>query len=166
MGDDNRSSGMALERTAKEAASLGVDGFIYPECCWRRRLRVAAAQAGVASIFLAAPTSGAERIKHMGQITKGFLYYVSVTGITGARTELPPDLVTALKEVRALVKGPLAVGRHLHPGAGEVAGPVRGRHRGGQRYRPAGGKAEGERINQRSGRFYRGPEGALTVGLR
>ena len=101
-----------LERTAKEAAALGVDGFIIPDLPpeeagpWRE----AAAQAGVASIFLAAPTSGAERIKHMGQITKGFLYYVSVTGITGARTELPPDLVTALKEVRSLVKGPLAVG--------------------------------------------------------
>ena len=64
----------------------------------------------MAAIFLAAPTSGAERIKHMGQLTKGFLYYVSVTGITGARTELPPDLIRALKEVRSLVKCPLAVG--------------------------------------------------------
>ena len=46
----------------------------------------------------------------MGRLTKGFLYYVSVTGITGARAELPPDLAASLKEVRSLVKCPLAVG--------------------------------------------------------
>ena len=48
--------------------------------------------------------------RHLGRLTKGFLYYVSVTGITGARTELPPDLAASLKEVRSLVKCPLAVG--------------------------------------------------------
>jgi tryptophan synthase alpha chain len=101
-----------LERTAKEAAGLGVDGFIIPDLPPEEAgpWRVAAAKAGVANIFLAAPTSGAARIQRMGHLTKGFLYYVSVTGITGARTELPPELVTALQEVRSLVKGPLAVG--------------------------------------------------------
>jgi tryptophan synthase alpha chain len=101
-----------LERTAQEAAALGVDGFIIPDLPPEEAgpWRVAAAQAGVAAIFLAAPTSGATRIKHTGQITRGFLYYVSVTGITGARTQLPPELITALKEVRSLVKCPLAVG--------------------------------------------------------
>ena len=101
-----------LERTTREAAALGVDGFIIPDLPPEEAgpWRVAAAKAGVAAIFLAAPTSGTERIKHMGQLTKGFLYYVSVTGITGARTELPPELITALKEVRRLVKCPLAVG--------------------------------------------------------
>jgi len=101
-----------LERTAQEAAALGVDGFIIPDLPpeeagpWRK----AAAQAGVANILLAAPTSGAGRIKRMGRITKGFLYYVSVTGITGARSELPADLAAALQEVRRLVQCPLAVG--------------------------------------------------------
>jgi tryptophan synthase alpha chain len=101
-----------LERTASEAAAQGVDGFIIPDLPPEEAgpWRAAAAQAGVAAIFLAAPTSGAARIKHMGKITRGFLYYVSVTGITGARTALPPDLAAALTEVRALVKCPLAVG--------------------------------------------------------
>jgi len=101
-----------LERTAREAAALGVDGFIIPDLPPEEAgpWRVAAAKAGVANIFLAAPTSGAERIKRMGHLTHGFLYYVSVTGITGARMELPQDLVKALKEVRSLVKCPLAVG--------------------------------------------------------
>lgn len=101
-----------LERTAQEAATLGVDGFIIPDLPPEEAgpWRAAAAQAGVAAIFLAAPTSGRDRIRALGRLTRGFLYYVSVTGITGARTQLPPDLVAALLEVRALVKCPLAVG--------------------------------------------------------
>ncbi len=101
-----------LERTAAEAAALGVDGFIIPDLPPEEAgpWRVAALKAGVSTIFLAAPTSGAARIKAMGKLTRGFLYYVSVTGITGARRELPPDLAESLKEVRSLVKCPLAVG--------------------------------------------------------
>jgi len=101
-----------LERTALEAKRQGVDGFIIPDLPleeagpWRQ----AALAAGVAPIFLAAPTSGAARIKKAAKLTKGFLYYVSVTGITGARQALPADLEAALKEVRTLVKCPLAVG--------------------------------------------------------
>jgi tryptophan synthase alpha chain len=101
-----------LERTATGAAAQGVDGFIIPDLPPEEAgpWRVAALKAKIDTIFLAAPTSGPERIKTLGRLTKGFLYYVSVTGITGARTELPPDLVAALREVRALVKCPLAVG--------------------------------------------------------
>ena len=101
-----------LEKTALEAAARGVDGFIIPDLPSEEAgpWRAAAKKAGVAAIFLAAPTSGAARIRHLGRLTRGFLYYVSVTGITGARTELPADLAAALKEVRALVKCPLAVG--------------------------------------------------------
>jgi len=101
-----------LERTAKEAKGLGVDGCIIPDLPleeagpWRQ----AAMAAELAPIFLAAPTSGAARIKKAGRLTRGFLYYVSVTGITGARQALPAELVAALKEVRNLVKCPLAVG--------------------------------------------------------
>jgi tryptophan synthase alpha chain len=101
-----------LERTAQEAAAMGVDGFIIPDLPPEEAgpWRAAALKAKLAAIFLAAPTSGAARIRKMGRLTRGFLYYVSVTGITGARTQLPPDLVAALTEVRSLVKCPLAVG--------------------------------------------------------
>ncbi len=101
-----------LEKAASEAARQGVDGFIIPDLpaeeaeSWRR----AARRAGIATIFLAAPTSGPERLKTLGRLTRGFLYYVSVTGITGARTDLPPELIRELDEVRSLVKCPLAVG--------------------------------------------------------
>ena len=101
-----------LERCARDAARLGMDGFIIPDLPLEEAgpWRDAALKEGVAPIFLAAPTSGPERIRKAARLTRGFLYYVSVTGITGARTELPPDLVAALKEVRSLVKCPLAVG--------------------------------------------------------
>lgn len=101
-----------LERTARKAARHGVDGFIIPDLpgeessAWR----AAAVGAGVAAIFLAAPTSGPERLKKLGKLTRGFLYYVSLTGITGARRELPPELAGELQEVRRLVTCPLAVG--------------------------------------------------------
>jgi tryptophan synthase alpha chain len=101
-----------LERAAADAARQGVDGFIIPDLPpeeadpWRR----AAAGAGVAAVFLAAPTSGRERLLKLGKITRGFLYYVSVTGITGARTALPPELIRELTEVRSLVTCPVAVG--------------------------------------------------------
>ncbi|MDI6854884.1 MAG: tryptophan synthase subunit alpha [Deltaproteobacteria bacterium] len=101
-----------LERTAKEAARQGVCGFIIPDLpleeagAWR----AAAIKTGLAPIFLAAPTSGPERIKKLGQLTKGFLYYVSLTGITGARTALPPELAQELEDVRRLVRCPVAVG--------------------------------------------------------
>ena len=112
MGYYNPMLQYGLERTATEAAANGVDGFIIPDLPPEEAgpWRVAAAKAKIDTIFLAAPTSGAERIKPMGRLTKGFLYYVSVTGITGARVELPPDLAASLKEVRSLVKCPLAVG--------------------------------------------------------
>ncbi len=101
-----------LERAAMDAANLGVDGFIIPDLPLEEAgpWRAAALKAGVAPIFLAAPTSGPARIRKAGHLTRGFLYYVSVTGITGARTALPADLVASLKEVRSLVKCPVAVG--------------------------------------------------------
>jgi tryptophan synthase alpha chain len=112
MGYYNPILSYGLERLARDAAQAGVDGFIIPDLPgeeardWHR----AACDAGVAPIFLAAPTSGPDRIRKIGALTRGFLYYVSVTGITGARAGLPEDLKTALAQVRSLIKCPLAVG--------------------------------------------------------
>jgi tryptophan synthase alpha chain len=112
MGYYNPILSYGLDRLARDAAQAGVNGFIIPDLPgeeardWHR----AACDAGVAPIFLAAPTSGPERIRKIGALTRGFLYYVSVTGITGARTGLPEDLKTALTQVRTLVKCPMAVG--------------------------------------------------------
>ncbi|AEB10496.1 tryptophan synthase subunit alpha [Desulfobacca acetoxidans] len=112
MGYYNPILSYGLARLARDAAEIGVNGFIIPDLPgeeardWHR----AACDAGVAPIYLAAPTSGPSRIRKIGALTRGFLYYVSVTGITGARAGLPDDLKTSLAEVRSLIKCPLAVG--------------------------------------------------------
>lgn len=101
-----------LEKAALDAAQKGIDGFIIPDLPLEEASpwRLAARAAGVSVIFLAAPTSGPARLKTLGQLTQGFLYYISVTGITGARADLPPELIPELRRVRNLVKCPLAVG--------------------------------------------------------
>ena len=61
-------------------------------------------------IYLLAPTSGSERIAKVAALASGFLYCVSVAGVTGARTELPPGLSDFVREVRASTDLPLVVG--------------------------------------------------------
>jgi tryptophan synthase alpha chain len=73
-------------------------------------LRALAQAAGLHLIFLVAPTTTPERAGLIAEASGGFVYYVSLKGVTGARAELPPDLrekVTALKQ---LTPKPVAVG--------------------------------------------------------
>lgn len=101
-----------LERFAADAAKAGIDGTIIPDLPleesgpWMK----AAKKAGLANIFLIAPNTPPERIEKIGKASQGFLYYVSVTGITGARSDLPPQLSKGLKTAKRLVDIPLAVG--------------------------------------------------------
>lgn len=101
-----------LNRSAKEAASAGVDGFIIPDLPpeeageWTKEAK----KAGVDTIFLLAPTSDMTRIEKVTKLSSGFVYYVSVTGITGARNELPADLLSKLKLVKEHCPIPVGVG--------------------------------------------------------
>jgi tryptophan synthase alpha chain len=65
---------------------------------------------GLDLIYLLAPTSGSERIAKVAALASGFLYCVSVAGVTGARMELPPGLSDFVREVRASTDLPLVVG--------------------------------------------------------
>ena len=101
-----------LERFAQAFSEAGADGAILtdlpPEeaAPWK-----AAAEAhGLATIFLVAPTSTPERIARIAQNTTGFVYCVSRTGVTGARTELPPELKALIARVRAVTDKPVCVG--------------------------------------------------------
>ena len=69
-----------------------------------------AAAAGVDGIQLIAPTTPDERIKMIADRARGFLYYVSLTGVTGSRSMLAADLPKKLTHLRALTDKPLAVG--------------------------------------------------------
>jgi tryptophan synthase alpha chain len=83
---------------------------------------------GLAMNYFLAPTSTEARIRDVAQRTTGFLYLVSVTGITGARVALPPDLGDFVQRVRRHCDLPLAVGFGIGTGvqAAAVAAMVEG----------------------------------------
>lgn len=101
-----------LERFATEARRAGVDGLIVPDLPLEAAdpLAQVLAPAGVDLVLLAAPTTPAERLARIGARTRGFLYFVSVAGVTGGRTELPAELPDQLARARANTAAPVSVG--------------------------------------------------------
>src|SRR6185369_17421716 len=97
------------ERFATEASEAGIDGVLItdlpPESADDTFKR-----AGLATVFLLAPTSTDARIRAVDRASDGFVYYVSTTGVTGTRSELDPTLVDRLLEVRSKLRNPIAVG--------------------------------------------------------
>ncbi len=65
---------------------------------------------GIDLIYLLSPTSTAERIRLVATKSRGYIYLVSVAGVTGARNTLPPDLPAFISRVRKFAKQPLCVG--------------------------------------------------------
>lgn len=101
-----------LEKSVYYALNSGLSGFIIPDLPIEEAgpwLKVNKNK-GLATIFLAAPTSSEERIKKIAKKSTGFLYYVSLTGITGARDKLPEDLIYRLTLVKKFSPIPVAVG--------------------------------------------------------
>lgn len=94
------------------AARAGADGFILVDLPPEEAdgLRAACRAAGLDLIFLLAPTSTDARIQRVAAQASGFIYCVSVTGVTGARAHLPPGLADFLARVRRHTDLPLAVG--------------------------------------------------------
>jgi tryptophan synthase alpha chain len=113
-----------VERFVQDAVAAGFDGLIVPDLPPEEADEVEAAsrRAGLATIYLLAPTSTEARIQFVAQHATGFIYLVSVTGITGARTELPPDLKAFVQRVRRHTTLPLAIGFGI--GTGEQAAAV------------------------------------------
>jgi tryptophan synthase alpha chain len=101
-----------MERFAAAARDAGVEGVIVPdltveECAdWKR----AAAAHDIDTIFLAAPTSSPARLAKIAEDSSGFIYAVSLTGVTGARAQLPPDLAGFIGSVKDQSDLPVAVG--------------------------------------------------------
>jgi tryptophan synthase alpha chain len=112
MGYMNPVERMGMPAFARALAQAGVAGAIVPDLPLEEAgpLRAELDQAGIDLVPLVAPTTGPERAAAIAREARGFLYYVSVTGVTGARTELPPDLAARLRELRAISKVPVAVG--------------------------------------------------------
>ena len=113
-----------IQRFVDDAVAAGIDGLIVPDLPPEEadELIAACRAADLATIFFVAPTSTEARIKFVAQRTTGFIYLVSVTGITGERTTLPTDLTSFVQRVRQHTDLPLAVGFGI--GTGEQAAAV------------------------------------------
>ena len=101
-----------LERVAREAAQAGVDGVLVTDLppeegeAW-----IAAARAAeLDTIFLASPTSPDERLRKVAEASRGFVYAISRTGVTGERQALSDDARPLVARLRALTRVPVALG--------------------------------------------------------
>jgi tryptophan synthase alpha chain len=120
MGYYNPILAYGLDSFVRDAAFAGVDGLIVVDLPPEESapVREACVANGIRLIYLLAPTSTDERIKLAAGLGSGFLYCVSLTGVTGARDELAPDLATFVRRVRKHTNLPIAVGfgisQHKH----------------------------------------------------
>jgi len=100
------------ERFIADAKDAGVDGVIIPDLPPDEAgefIRLAK-NAAIASIFLLAPTSTEDRIKKVASASTGFIYYVSITGITGAQLLLDGSIEKSINGIRRITDKPVAVG--------------------------------------------------------
>jgi tryptophan synthase alpha chain len=100
------------ERFIEDAVSAGVDGVIIPDLPPEEAegLIACAKKKPFDTIFLLAPTSTEERIRKVAHASRGFIYYVSITGITGTKLSLDPSIGSHIAHIRSVSDTPIAVG--------------------------------------------------------
>jgi tryptophan synthase alpha chain len=101
-----------IHRFIQAAVTAGIDGVIIPDLIPDEagEFTALSRRHGLDTVFLLAPTSTRERIKKVAGASTGFIYYVSITGITGAKLALGKDMENRMNSLRALTKKPVAVG--------------------------------------------------------
>ena len=110
--DPGEAIGDPMRPLAKRAAEAGVDGIIIVDLPVDESdtAREVFAAHGISLVYLLAPTSTDERIAAVADRASGFIYLVSLTGVTGARDQVAADFKAFVGRVRALTDTPLAVG--------------------------------------------------------
>jgi len=115
-----------LDKFCTSCAGAGVSGIIIPDLPPDEGsdLEAISQRQGLDLIYLLAPTSTGERIRLAAQRSRGFIYLVSVTGVTGARDRVPADLKAFVTRVRKIATQPLCVGFGISTPeqAGQIAG--------------------------------------------
>ncbi len=100
------------EALVQACAGAGVDGLIVADVPFEEAetLQAACEAKGVHRVLLVAPTSTPERVVQIASRSRGFVYCVGVTGVTGERATLPPDLEQLVARIRRVTSTPVAVG--------------------------------------------------------
>ncbi|UCG83626.1 MAG: tryptophan synthase subunit alpha [Dehalococcoidia bacterium] len=101
-----------LDAFCGDCAQTGINGLIIPDLPPEEgeEIEKLSEKYGLDLIYLLAPTSTDERIDMVASRSRGFIYLVSLTGVTGARDSLPPELESFVKRVRQRAQQPLCVG--------------------------------------------------------
>lgn len=101
-----------LKRFVRDAKRSGIDGLIVPDLPPEegRNLKKEMERAGLDLIFLAAPTSTFKRIRKIADASRGFIYYVSLTGVTGVRKKVPPGIKEGISRIRRYTDKPICIG--------------------------------------------------------
>ncbi len=101
-----------LRNFAHACQCSGISGVIIPDLPpeeagpWVKEARLA----GIDTIFLTSPTSPWPRIKKIMRLSRGFIYHISVTGVTGTREKLPLNMQTIIRQIKEVSSIPVAVG--------------------------------------------------------
>ncbi|TBR60571.1 tryptophan synthase subunit alpha [Westiellopsis prolifica IICB1] len=101
-----------IENFLQQIATAGVAGLVVPDLPLEEaaNLLEPAAKIGIDVILLVAPTSSAERIAAIARASQGFIYLVSVTGVTGMRSQIESRASDLLKQIRSVTDKPIGVG--------------------------------------------------------
>jgi len=118
MGYCNPIEAMGAEDFARRAAAAGVDGVIVVDCPPEEgeELLAAITAAGIDPIFLIAPTTADERMARLCRTARGFVYYVSLKGVTGAATLAHDEVERKLAAIRTHTGLPVGVGFGIRDG--------------------------------------------------
>jgi tryptophan synthase alpha chain len=110
MGYYNPMLAYGLEEFVRDAIEAGVDGFIIPDLPPEEAAEFEMVAKDLPLIRMLAPTTPSERMELVARNTKGFVYLVSVTGVTGTRTSLSDELGNLIARVREHTSAPVCVG--------------------------------------------------------
>jgi tryptophan synthase alpha chain len=101
-----------LEEFCHSCVHAGISGLIVPDLPPEegKELEVVSKKSNIDLIYLLAPTSTKQRVKAVAEKSRGFIYLVSLTGVTGTRNALSPELGNFVERVRNLTRKPLCVG--------------------------------------------------------
>jgi tryptophan synthase alpha chain len=101
-----------IRKFVSDAARCGADGVIIPDLPPEEDAKIieCARESGFCTVFFIAPTTTQQRAKWVAQKSTGFIYYVTLTGVTGARARLPEDIVSRIQILKRITTKPIAAG--------------------------------------------------------